>query len=263
MFEVAVRTLPQSADICQLKTADVLLVHTKRNLWGWLIRLGTRCYWNHALMVCAVEEPQQGYGSTLVIDPKTSGGVEVDCAAQYLSRLDKYDVAIKRLEADWFQNDSQVDKPCLRSRICNIALNEVDIKLGSRLAEFIDKIIRQVAVISRFVRRKIRGPKPPSSRLHIDRPAQLKAFTCGGFVQWCYYQAVFHSLDENDDDEIRLKDVLFNPRVKRKASPFDLLTTTPADLANCGKLSWKYVIKDGVVQQVSSEVEVKSIIGPA
>lgn len=40
----------------------------------------------------------------------------------------------------------------------------------------------------------------------------------------------------------------------------ELLSTTPADLANSDKLTWKYIIKDGVVWEVSSKDEVNSIL---
>ena len=58
-------------------------------------------------------------------------------------------------------------------------------------------------------------------------------------------------LEERDGDHSLLDDVVFNPRVEQEPTPFELLTTTPADLANCDKLSWKYVIKNGVMKEVS------------
>jgi hypothetical protein len=167
-------------------------------------------------------------------------------------------VAVKRLEAGWFQSDYRADEPDFRSRICNIAINEVDIKLNSKLVEFIDMIIRQITVVYRFVRRKIKGAIPRHTP-HILRPRQLKAFTCGGFVQWCYYQGVSQTLAESGVDKARLKEVIFNPQIKKEVTPFELLVTTPADLANCNKLSWKYIIKDGVTREVSSGAEAKLI----
>jgi hypothetical protein len=91
----------------------------------------------------------------------------------------------------------------------------------------------------------------------------LKAFTCGGFVQWCYYKGVSQLVEEGSADKSKLKEVLFNPRVKKKVTPFELLTTTPADLANCDKLSWKYIIKDGLIREVSSGEEANLITVPA
>jgi hypothetical protein len=91
------------------------------------------------------------------------------------------------------------------------------------------------------------------------RPIQMKSFTCSGFVQWCYYKGVSQVLEERGINKSKLHDIIFNPRVKKKVTPFDLLTTTPADLANCAKLSWKYVIKDGVIREVSSGEEARLI----
>ncbi len=205
--------LKEQISVCKLKPTDILLIHTKRSLWGWLIRFATRCYWNHALMVCTVEETKQDYGAVMVIDPKTSGSIEWDCATHYLDRLKKYDVAVKRLEADWFQGVYPVDRPSFRSRICNIALNEVDIKLGSQLGELVDKITRQTTLVFRFVRRMVRGAKPPLNIPRIIRPIQFKAFTCGGFVQWCYYQGISRTLAESGTNMAKLKEVIFNPRI--------------------------------------------------
>jgi hypothetical protein len=240
---------------CQLKPADVLLIHTKRSIWSWLIRLGTHSYWNHALIVCDVKTPGQSYQNTIVVDPKTDGSIEMDCASKYLGRLNKYNVAVKRFEAVWFQDDSQSDVTSIRSRICRIAASEVVGKSRSRLVELVNRTIRQLTVIYRFVRRKIKSSKAP---LHLPwniRPVQMKALTCSGFVQWCYYKGVSQIVKERHGDRNKLQEVIFNPRTRKKVTPFELLTTTPADLASCAKLSWKYIITDGVIREVTSGEE--------
>ena len=45
-------------EVGTLKRADILLVHSKRSYWGSLIRLGTRCYWNHACIVYMAQGSQ-------------------------------------------------------------------------------------------------------------------------------------------------------------------------------------------------------------
>ncbi len=65
---------------------------------------------------------------------------------------------------------------------------------------------------------------------------------------------------EESQDKTRLKDVVFNSRLIGLVTQHDLLSTTPADLARSDKLSWKYIVKDGVVWEVSSEEEVSSIL---
>jgi len=251
MESINSRALREKVKVCRLLATDILLVHTRRSLWGWLIRLGTHCYWNHALMVCSTGDGEQDYRNMLVVDAKTDGTIVMSRVSEYLSRRDKYDVAVKRLEADWFHNENQLSAEELRSRICNIAVNEVDFTLGRRLMRFLKRIIRQLTVIFRFIRRKINRARTQPSLPWNIRPRQVKAFTCGGFVQWCYYKAVAKTLEERGGDHTLLDDVVFNPRVKQEPTPFELLTTTPADLANCDKLSWKYIIKNGVMSEVT------------
>ena len=256
------QTLREKVKVCRLLATDILLIHTKRSLWGWLIRFGTHCYWNHALMVCSAGDSEQDYRNILVVDAKTDGTIVMSRVSEYLSRWDKYDVAVKRLEADWFHNDNQTSTEELRSRICSIAVNEVDFKLGLRLLRLFHQLVRQFTVIFRFIRRKINKAYTQPSLPWNIRPGQVKAFTCGGFIQWCYYKAVSKTLEERGVDYSLLDDVVFNPRVEQEPTPFGLLTTTPADLANCDKLSWKYIIKNGVTKEVSSSDDAKLVSIP-
>jgi len=263
MERINSQTLTEKVKVCRLLATDILLIHTKRSLWGWLIRLGTHCYWNHALMVCSNGDVEQDYRNMLVVDARTDGTIVMSRVSEYLSRRDKYDVAVKRLEADWFHSENRTSTEELRSLICSIALNEVDSTLGRRLMKSLKQLVRQFTVIYRFIRRKIRGACTPPSLPWSIRPAQVKAFTCGGFVQWCYYKAVSKMLEERDGDHSLLDDVVFNPRVEQEPTPFELLTTTPADLANCDKLSWKYVIKNGVMKEVSGGEDAGFVTMPA
>lgn len=242
-----------------LQPSDILLVHTKRNFWGWLIRFGTHSYWNHALMVCRVGEKEQDYDSILAVDAKTDGSIVISKVTEYLKKPEKYDVAVKRLRADRFGSCSlYID---LRQRICSAALNEVQPKLGKRLARITNQLARQFTVIFRFLRRKINKTyKPPRLPWNI-RPFQVKAFTCGGFVQWCYFIGVLKTL-ALERNRGRLRDIVFNPRCEKELTVFGLLTTTPADLANSDKLSWAFVTKDGAVREVFSEDDVMSIVAP-
>jgi hypothetical protein len=88
---------------------------------------------------------------------------------------------------------------------------------------------------------------------------KISAYGCGGFVQWSYYQGVSQILGE-PQDKTPIRDVIFNPRVVEPVTQHELLSTTPADLARSHKLSWKYVVKDSAVYEVSSEEEVSSIL---
>jgi hypothetical protein len=70
-------------------------------------------------------------------------------------------------------------------------------------------------------------------------------------------------VEEGSTDKSKLKEVLFNRRARKKVTPFELLTTTPADLAKCDRLSWKYIIKDGLMREISSGEEANLITMPA
>ena len=249
------KTLEDSANSFKLEAADILLIHTKRSLWGWMIRRGTHCYWNHALIVYSPGSPEKGYNDTLIVDAKTGGTIEMGRLRKYLIRKDKYDVAVKRFDVDWFRNNKQTYELGFRDRICNIAANEVVDKFNSKLSELINQTIRQATIILRFLRHKIFGKKKSPKLSWNVRPIQIKAFTCGGFVQWCYYKGVSQLIKEHRLDKSKPKDVIFNPRAKKKITPYELLTTTPADLANCNDLSWKYIIKNGLIREISSYKE--------
>jgi len=173
-------------------------------------------------------------------------------AGYYLDNPAKFDVAVKRFERDWFQAGIGHDL-CISGRVCNLAANEAEFKLGSRAGDAADQLLRQATLILRFVRRKLFGSRPPPRLPWNLRLSEFKAFTCGGFVQWCYYRAVSRAIDDTGMENTRLREVLFNSRISGDVTPFGLLTTTPADLANCQKLTWKYILKDGRLSDYSQQ----------
>jgi len=256
MVSMCEQKIKSKVETYGLQPADILLVHTRRSLWGWLIRFGTHCYWNHALMVCSLGERNHDCYDALVVDAKTDGSIVLSNLSEYLERSDKYDVAVKRFRTDWFNNGGQSPVFNVRDRICRIAMNEAQFTLDKRLMIIMNRIIRQSTVIWRFIRRKIRKAYKQPQFPWSTRPTQIKAFTCGGFVQWCYYMGFLKTIGGKGKNQYYLKDVIFNPRIEEKPTPFGLLTTTPADLAYCDKLSWEFVIKNGVVQQVSNNEDV-------
>jgi hypothetical protein len=78
--------------------------------------------------------------------------------------------------------------------------------------------------------------------------------------KWRNCRAVEKIIDECKLPDSAKQDVMFNPQLTTKALDDDLLATTPADLANSNRLSWKYVVKDGVVWEVDNAQEVDSIV---
>jgi len=238
----------------KLKRADILLAHSKGSYWGWLIRLGTRCYWNHAFTLYMVRDPNQGYHEALIIDPRM-GVIHIDNIAHYFENPSRYDVAVKRLDEEWFQNELFYCQT-----VCDIAWRETADKFDTRLVRVGRGILRQIRLAYRFVRRTMKYPRPRKKRLSsITKRLKISAYGCGGFVQWSYYQGVSRILEESQDKTI-LQDVIFNPRLVEPVTEYNLLATTPADLAKSDKLLWKYVVRDSVVWEVSSEEEVNSIL---
>lgn len=230
----------------KLKRVDILLTHSKRNPLGWLIRFGTRSYWNHALMVYVIRDPAQGYNSTFVIE-SGGGGVDIHNIAHYLERTDRFDIGIKRLENPWFQAEG------LRypRRIRGVALQEIDDKYDYRLLLGIARrIARQLLLGILYPWLRL---KPPGSRRlrppRVAKKLEVNAYICSGFVQWSYYRAVKEILEEEGVPHPPkvLEEVIFNPEVRQSDAEEVLLSTAPEDLASSDKLNWKYIIKDSVL----------------
>lgn len=226
-----------------LKSCDVLLMHTKRNPRACLIRLGTRSYWNHALMINVARDTSCGRIRTLIIDPKMSG-LEVEDVSYYLQKPEKYDVGVKRFEQGWFQSQ-QANGMCCRERVLGLALSKVsEPPRSGRTWRSVHRLLRQFKLV--FHKKRERLVSRP------DKPLDVTAYTCSGFVQWCYYQSACQIPGESGIDKSRLQEIIFNPHIESQLpSDYELLSTTPGDLANSDKLSWKYVVKDGVVWELS------------
>lgn len=245
----------------KLERADVLLSRSKGSLLGYLIRFGTDSYWNHAFMVYVIRNPDEGYETTFIIESGGSG-IDIHNIAHYFEKPGKYDVAVKRLEADWLTEGSEDDKLRYLRKVRGFALREIDDKYDHRLLLGIGRrILRQLILSVLFFRQRLKKD-PEQRRVHVSRVIGLdvNAYICSGFVQWSYYQGLSQILAEDKSDDSRLRDIIFNPRLVGGITEKELLSTTPADLANSDRLSWKYVIKDGVVWEVSNKEEVASIL---
>jgi hypothetical protein len=206
-----------------------------------------------------VKDPDQGYDEALIIDLRM-GSIYMDNIAHYFEHPNRYDVAIKRLDKEWFQNDSELGGVSYRQTVCDIARRETTGKFSTRLVRVGRGIFRQVGLAYRFARRRVRYRRPIKKRLSpITKRLKISAYGCGGFVQWSYHQGLSQVFNKSQD-RIRLTDVIFNPRLVEPVTQDDLLSTTPADLARSNKLSWKYIIKDGVIWEASNEEEISLIL---
>jgi len=243
----------------ELKKADILLEHTRRTFWGWLTRLGTRNYWNHTLMVHDVQDMGQGYLKITVLDPRMNQ-ILIKDVADYFKGLRDYDVGVRRLEQEWFQSDGDAEGRRYLTLVANAALEQTDIKHDSRL---VWKMVREAIIVYRFLFQKAVRPKSKKGRKPVRRPLNANAYSCSGFLQWSYYQGTARMVAEGKLAAARLQDVILDPRLGEEASDYDLLSITPAALAKSDKLSWKYLIKDGLVWAVSSEEDVEAVLKAA
>jgi hypothetical protein len=162
------------------------------------------------------------------------------------------------LDKEWFQ--SEVGELSYCQTVCDVAARETTTKSHARIVRAGSGILRQVRLAYRFARQRIKYPGLGKQRLlPITKRLKISAYGCGGFIQWSYYQGLSRILSESQD-KTRLKDVIFNPRLIGPAKENDLLSTTPVDLAKSNKLHWKYIVKGGVVWEVSSDEEVSSVL---
>jgi hypothetical protein len=196
----------------QLKRVDILLTHSKGGFWGWLIQLGTHSYWNHALILYAVRDSKQDSNEVLIIDPKM-GSIHIGNITRYFEKPNRFDVAVKRLDKEWFQNDSDTGRLSYCEAVCEFALRETTNKFDTRLIRVGRGVLRQIRLVYRFVRRKIKYPRSDKKRLSsMTKRLKISAYGCGGFVQLCYYQGVSWILMKSQD-KTSLDDVIFNPPV--------------------------------------------------
>ncbi len=246
----------------KLKRADILVTRSKGSLLGRLIRFGTESYWNHALMIYVIKNTNLGYETTFIIE-SGGGGIDIHNIAHYFERFKKYDIGIKRLEADWFQKDVEERGLYCRRKVRGFALQEIDKKYDYRLIAGIGyRLIRQLILATLFMQRLFRKPLE-QRRIRVGRIGRkVCAYICSGFGQWSYYKAVEKLIDEGRLDKSTIQEVILNPQLSGNITEDELLSTTPADLANSDKLTWKYIIKDGVVWEVSNQSEVNSVLHP-
>ena len=246
----------------ELKRADILVTPSKGSLLGWLIRFGTKSYWNHAAMVYVIRNPEQGYDHTFIIE-SGGAGIDIHNIGHYFQNLKKYDLGVKRLDRGWFQDESEDGGLRFQRRVRGFALDEIDDKYDHKMIIGIARIIlRQLILAFIYSWLGIRKPARKRARMpRIARHLEVNAYICSGFVQWAYYRGVGKVLEETGETAgTKIQDVIFNPEITREDSEDVLLSTTPADLASSGKLAWKYIIKDRVVWEVSDESDVDFVL---
>ncbi len=232
----------------ELRRVDIVLVRHKREwLLSPIIRFATRSYWNHVALVYVIPHSDEGYDNTFIID-SGRGGVDVHNIRRYLDSPRQYDIGIKRVKAEWFSGEEGLE---IRRRIRGLLLNEIDahfdvstlVRIGRRTLGSLIFGSVQLWTVMRTRRRKEPTEIRPG-KLTPDR------YICGGLAQYTYVQGVLYELRKEDDaaKKKKLEDVVFKPDFRiGQDNEEALLSTTPADFANCDKLAWKFIVKDGAV----------------
>lgn len=250
--------MEELVDKGKLKRVDVLLTRSKGSLLGFLIRFGTKSYWNHALMIYVVRNRKEGYDSTFIIE-SGGAGIDIHNISHYFDNLDKYDVGIKRLERPWFQaKDLYYPR-----KVRGLALDEIDAKYAYHvIINIAQRILRQIILAAIFPWLRFRAAKKRRISIpNIAKKLKINAYICSGFVQWSYYNAVLQTASAKKTSRDMIKDVLFNPELHEPIDEDTLLSTTPADLANTKKLKWKYIIKNRTVWKINKDTDVPAILG--
>jgi hypothetical protein len=248
-FPMPVRDFLAASDR-HLQRGDIVLCKGKASLYSWAIRFWTRSEFSHAALVFAVPSHDDGFERTFLIEAGTSG-VDITDLRHYIVDLAlAYDVAVMRLERPWMTVEVQ---RVVRGHMLNFIKASYDyfkvVALARSLfSEAIFGLSAGIEGVEKAVRRSYRWSKTPPAR-----------FLCSGFVQYGYISAVRRLIETGRLPQEALGDVTFKPSLTPHSDRAAVLSTTPEDFAQSGKLAWKYAIRKGRVHRVGTYEEVRSL----
>ncbi len=261
-----------------LRRGDILLASEMGSLTSFLIRLAIRSHFSHAALVFLTPNRLLGFEQTYLIE-SSRGGVDITALSEYVARPDRpHLVAIKRFEAPWF--DPRLGS-LVSGRMLRFIKEDYDYLKATALGTQVSRWV--------FRMRNLIFGRPPSVRRYvryISRRMEKKRyvpaeFICSGFVQYAFVDVVIKiweefrqarrqreassdlSAIEREDEAILnrlLEDVLFADWLEPDSSMESLLAVTPLDLAKTPKLSWKYIIFDGLAYEVRSPQEAETLL---
>ncbi len=240
----------------RLMRADVVLCRGKK-LSSKLIRWWTRSEFSHAALVFVIPNRDQGFNNTFLIE-SVSGGVDITDLKHYVEEQSKkYDVAVKRLDEEWFTGGENGSALQRLVRGCMLDFIKAEYDYGT-----IWYIVR--TLISRFlfgVQQRFRGLEKTLDTA-FEREWQVPSqFICSGFVQYGFYEAVRRQIKQGELPAGRLAQVLFRKDPPAQVTDRTLLAATPEDLARAPQLAWKYVIVDQQAYEVATEAEAYARLG--
>ncbi len=240
----------------KLKHADIVLCRGKKSLFSRLIRWATKSNFSHAAIVFVIPDKDKGFENTFLIESVTSGVDITDLRHYAVDKWREYDVAIKRLEAPWFSDDpgSEDIRRLVRGSMLDFIKAEYDFLTVWRLAL---KVAQRLLF---GVRVRLFGLEPTLRSTYARKKLAPGYFICSGFVQYAFYDAVRRLVTKGRLTPAHLREVIFHPPTSARPDTAKLLSTTPEELAQAEQLSWKYVIIDRYVYEVTDKAEAYALI---
>jgi hypothetical protein len=230
-----------------INRGDIILSRSA-TLSSWAIRTATGGYFSHAALMFLVPQPDDGFNNAFLLE-STGNGVGLANLRSYVGgKRSHADVAILRLEGSQYTEQyfkkvrglmlDHVKAGYDYGRVLSLGLA---LNFGARLGW---------SVLSKG------GSESMREAIRRTRKRQINwippQFICSGFIQYGFVEALRR-------DGLSAEPVLF----KDTLSEFDrdgILATTPADLANSSKLTWKYAIRRGWVHDVRSYSDARRVI---
>ena len=269
-------TFPMSVDDFlaggYLERSDVILTRKHRDLTSWLIRFLTGSQFSHAALVFLVPRYETGFNKTFVIEAGTSG---VD-----LAKLDDYlrdrrsVVGIRRLRHPWFQDDAS---SLVRGRM----LNNIEADYAFRtIFTILFDILNKIGF---GVSKSIYGKRKAMKRRKKRNRKAPNEFICSGLVQLGYVEGVGELVWDGYLPVDVMSEIIFEPNlaallqsqdwdqftrdeqleiVQTTVEEFqdELAAITPEHIAASPMLDWRYVVRNQIVHEVSSDEEANALL---
>jgi hypothetical protein len=243
----------------KLEVADIVVCHHKHSILSRLIMYGTKSFWSHAALIFVIRNENAGFDNSFVIE-SVRDGVEISNLRDYLDDVDHYDVGIKRLEKTWFANAQEGLQ--IRETVRGRMLDSIKAKYDTHtIMDLAATIVGNMVFGTRVA---FLGLEKAIKRTHRKNSLVPSRFICSGFVQYALYTTVRDLVLGTKVSLAELEAVNFNPGLRAYTPltelPMEtLLATTPDNIARAESTTWKYLVKDGRVYEVSSQAEVDSI----
>lgn len=238
-----------------LRRGDIVLCSGRAGKFSKLIRWGTKSYFSHAALVFVVPHDEEDFNKAFVIE-SVGKGIDLTDLNHYLES-DDYDIAIKRLEKDWFEERGAVLPKKIRGYMLDFIKDNYDFIMILRIALSI--------IYSRFIRREEASFEELLLKLLEKDKILPSGFICSGFVQHGYYKTIEREVEAGKLSKKHLQDVIFHPSSNGKSNKPRRLATSPKELALSDKLEWKFASRrqDGVttIYPIKSRTELEELLG--